>query len=560
MGVEGSNSLKLNRLINNDYDNSSDHGFVLTREQDNRDWTICSSHATENQQLVKMLTVACRQFGYTSLSTLDKVARKEISPYLMEVSPCLPTLWKCSGDENALSECASEEADNLSLVLYLECSYSETPQEGDVRFVGNHPYRGYVELFHNSVWGKLCPVENMTNLQTAVCKQLHLGPFVETYERVNQQMFGQIHDLVVSCKGKETNLAQCQKQEIPVVCSSVYTLYATCLTPIEKLSIRLHPISTNQTAAQVYLMNTWSFIGWDNHWSIFESAVVCGMLQQGPPEYFYSQQLFLKGPHFNFYPSCQGSEKTLLDCKLKIDYVGRGALTDAVVVKCAPLYSTKDNDVMLVENSDFARSNYVFISETLQWHAVCGCSDVWSSASAAVICRAMGFKGGYDSAVAAGGIMSRFGHPVQLTCPSQDVQTLSECNINQCNTSMCSLAATVHCSDSVLMKCGGPAFAIPYSLFYIVFGIPAIIAVLFVYRKLREARRITNQIVTANAAETADLWEITLDPMESSLPPPSYNAFIENPELYPVLAGVTDSIPDDDLPPYPGLPESTTKV
>lgn len=104
------------------------------------------------------------------------------------------------------------------------------------------------------------------------------------------------------------------------------------------------------------------------------------------------------------------------------------------------------------------------------------------------------------------------------------------------------------------------AFAIPYSLFYIVFGIPAIIAVLFVYRKLREARRITNQIVTANAAETADLWEITLDPMESSLPPPSYNAFIENPELYPVLAGVTDSIPDDDLPPYPGLPESTTKV
>lgn len=116
---------------------------------------------------------------------------------------------------------------------------------------------------------------------------------------------------------------------------------------------------------------------------------------------------------------------------------------------------TLDNDVMLVENSDFARSNYVFISETLQWHAVCGCSDVWSSASAAVICRAMGFKGGYDSAVAAGGILSRFGHPVQLTCPNQDVQTLSECNINQCNTSMCSLAATVHCSDSVLMKCGG---------------------------------------------------------------------------------------------------------
>lgn len=112
--------------------------------------------------------------------------------------------------------------------------YFPSPSTGDVRFVGNHPYRGYVELFHNSVWGKLCPVENLTNLQTAVCKQLHLGPFVETYERVNQQMFGQIHDLVVSCKGNETNLAQCQKQEIPVVCSSVYTLYATCLTPIEK--------------------------------------------------------------------------------------------------------------------------------------------------------------------------------------------------------------------------------------------------------------------------------------------------------------------------------------
>lgn len=108
-------------------------------------------------------------------------------------------------------------------------------------------------------------------------------------------------------------------------------------------------------------MNTWSFIGWDNHWSIFESAVVCGMLQQGPPEYFYSQQLFLKGPHFNFYPSCQGSERTLLDCKLKIDYVGRGALTDAVVVKCAPLYSTKGNNKFFKFFLSLFRDNDAFM-------------------------------------------------------------------------------------------------------------------------------------------------------------------------------------------------------
>lgn len=106
-----------------------EYGFVLKINQNHEERMICASPASSDQSLVKFLTVACRQLGYASLGTFEKVTMKDISPYLT-VKPCLKQSWVCSGNESNLLDCDNGALPKASQILYVECSHSAPPREG----------------------------------------------------------------------------------------------------------------------------------------------------------------------------------------------------------------------------------------------------------------------------------------------------------------------------------------------------------------------------------------------------------------------------------------------
>ncbi|XP_026729832.1 lysyl oxidase homolog 3 [Trichoplusia ni] len=196
-------------------------------------WGAVCDDSWDNQAA----TVVCKKYNKTGIATVgSKYGNATEKFWLDDVI--------CQGDESSLSRCAFKrwgasdcKKDEAAGVKCLNGTNSSNLmrrktrgkklhevldiRNASMRLVGGRDFReGRVEIYHNGIWGSICPESWSFYEATTVCQHLDLG-YAEEALITFKYGFSNIILSGVHCEGNEKSLFQCRHWEFGnVMCKS----------------------------------------------------------------------------------------------------------------------------------------------------------------------------------------------------------------------------------------------------------------------------------------------------------------------------------------------------
>jgi deleted-in-malignant-brain-tumors protein 1 len=413
--------------------------------------------------------VACRKLGYADYTwaTIYDDGR-----FMPSSNVSYFQNFTCQGVETSFSACTiNDNCIQVCPVPYaIQCYDPIGCPEGAVRLVGGYiAQEGRVEVCMNGIWSGICADGAWGKVDAlVVCNQLGLGigePMIYTDSSVYGEPYGPIVYSNVSCKGYETNVAQCVKATYPnIQCSRSQVAGLFCTDVCTDGDIKLVGGSTPNEGTVVVCKNkVWGLIA-QTGWDVNDAKVVCNQLgypTTGAMPVINSQY---GKPNLTLQSSgvtCAGSESSINDCPatwLSLD-MGKTIVShvDVVGVYCSPGtpppgcqlppdYSTPvctDGDVQFDGSS--TTDGLLQYCYKGQWSYFCSID----AATANVACKQMGFNlYSWASLITNGQFGSGMGYTLfdSLTCSGSE-STLKSCNIvdpGQCLTK-CSVSMAIRC-------------------------------------------------------------------------------------------------------------------
>lgn len=539
------------------------HGFLLITEYNNIKWTICAEDHYNKMHLVRMLSVACTQLGFKSLGTFELVSRAILPSRYKDVK-CLPSTWICSGNEENLVDCEWSRGVSVTWRLYVECSTSGIPEDGDVRLVGGNNLSGFIEVFYNSTWGRFCHYSDCHTVQKIVCRQLHLGPPVDKHFTYSHRHYGWVHDICFGCLGQESKLSECKEYDNLLPCPLQQLLYVSCLPPVKTLSIHLvyGELKNPLGKVQIQLSNESSNVIGGPNWGLKESMVMCHMLNHGlpvPPLQYESRLFTSSKQSLKIKPACKGHEGSLLECDTRISQ-GEITTDEVVFLQCAQSSNVKECEVILVDVSLDSEEKFVFLFYDDRWRPLCGDSYVWNRNRAQTVCKHQGFAMGVPHS-SSETFMGMYGMPVIPECPGFQGKP-SEYEISRGRRQPCSKMATVFCG-SMNTRFGEPSSDARGVWIFVSVALSSLLIVVMIAALVWFSKRtlIITNIRSPSTPSISEDSPATFALSSSSVkyssdPPPSYNEFTANPQNYPIPSVENGHALTEEPPAYPGCSKS----
>ncbi|XP_029464835.1 neurotrypsin-like isoform X2 [Rhinatrema bivittatum] len=356
--------------------------------------TICDEEWTDWDA-----SVICRQLGLSEIG----MAVKNISSSSQLALTHLHTVT-CRGDENMLLQCSYSKAVTRGCNHGNAAAVTCTPPEGleaPLRLVGGKElFEGRVEVFHDGRWGTVCDDRWDDSDAEVVCRQLGLSGKPKAWVWAHYgQGSGPILLDEVECLGRELSLDQCRKSNWgDHNCDHIEDAGVSC-DPFTDGTVRLTGGSSpSEGRVEVYYSGDWGTVC-DDGWTELSAQVVCRQLGFSGSASVASDGEFDAGEGFILLDevACSGLEDSLLDCPHSSWGQHDCSHAEDVGVRC----SNDSNDITDVPsgpavrlvNGESTKEGRVELFLNGEWGSVC--DDGWTDRDAAVVCRQLGYRGGW---------------------------------------------------------------------------------------------------------------------------------------------------------------------
>uniref|UniRef100_A0A4W3GFM6 Soluble scavenger receptor cysteine-rich domain-containing protein SSC5D n=1 Tax=Callorhinchus milii TaxID=7868 RepID=A0A4W3GFM6_CALMI len=288
---------------------------------------------------------------------------------------------RCEGAETALDLCPAKPYGNTT------CGHS---QDIGVTCTGPHPMRlvdgdtmcsGRVEVFHNSVWGRVCGDDWDIADARVVCRQMSCGNAMSTGGGFSLgRGKGQTWLDKVKCSGDEKFLDQCRSQPWG---------HSNCVLGTDAAVVCSGPVPVrlvngkNRCSGRVEIFHnsTWKSVCGDV-WDSNAASIVCRQLMCGTILSISTLAKFGEGTGPIWSPDvrCNGTEAALDQCPTNPyrKYINCNHSRDSSVICSGP-------QPVRLANGDTICSGRVEIFHSSTWGSVC--RDGWDTEDARVVCR-----------------------------------------------------------------------------------------------------------------------------------------------------------------------------
>ncbi|XP_070176422.1 scavenger receptor cysteine-rich domain-containing protein DMBT1-like isoform X2 [Littorina saxatilis] len=282
---------------------------------------------------------------------------------------------------------------------------AESQADGTLRLVGgDRPTNGRVEIFFNNTWGTIC--DDGWNIQaaTVVCKQLQHTS--HSYQAKTRAYYGsgtgQIWLDDVHCRGTEATLTQCQHRNPmgSTNCRHTEDAGVDC-NPSAAVAdtVRLVGGTSNMEGrVEIQHGGKWGTIC-DDHWDDKSAQVVCNQLKfTGTVGVPITSAYFSNGTGNTALPillddvTCRGTEPAISACDHKPWTTNNCKHKEDAGVICVRSSGAVTNLPIRLSGGRTKYEGRVEIQVYGKWGSVC--DDSFTSRSAQVVCKMLGYQGG----------------------------------------------------------------------------------------------------------------------------------------------------------------------
>eukprot|EP00118_Oscarella_pearsei_P010004 m.59252 g.59252 ORF g.59252 m.59252 type:complete len:1571 (+) comp34878_c0_seq2:55-4767(+) len=319
-----------------------------------------------------------------------------------------------------------------------------TSLQNTIRLVGLDRTQGLVEIYHDLLWGNICPDEWNLNDGKVTCTQLGFAGASSVTTLPYTGRNKTIWMMNVECSGKESRLEECRPLGWTSNCSSQGAAGVKCIERESAVSIshaRFHtqttsteatsesttkPFTENPTSArnssdsrppptddrvetfvrlvdgagpyegrvEVFYDGRWGTVC-DDDWYLFDANVVCRQLGYSGARRAFSRAYFGPGNGTIWMDDvhCNGWEKTLTSCHFNGWGANDCSHREDAGVECKISNSSSTlpppGQSVRLANGGGPNQGRVEVFHAGVWGTVC--DDDWNMNDAAVVCRQLGY-------------------------------------------------------------------------------------------------------------------------------------------------------------------------
>ncbi|XP_022100939.1 scavenger receptor cysteine-rich domain-containing group B protein-like [Acanthaster planci] len=435
-------------------ESSSYEGRLEVYHESTNQWgTVC-----DNSWDYPDAMVACRQLGFTAVTTSLYHLDGASAPILLDVVQCV-------GHEGRLAECSHAgwgiHSCTHSDDVAIQCGYDNTYVDPmPIRLVGGSVRSGRLEVYLDGAWGTVCDDNwDLADAQVA-CQQLGFTTVANYLLPAIEGATGPVHAYYIGCQGSETHLGQCVQRGGwgSRYCGHDEDVSVACESPHMETSLRLADGSRpNEGRLEIYHNGEWGTVC-DDYWDHHAAAVACRQLSLGSPSPLTGVYIPQgAGSILLDDVMCQGWEARLVDCgHLAMGSHNCGHHEDVYLACSVEDFSNIATmpapDSYTLHLAD-GLSHYEGRLE-LDINGVAGgiCDTDWTLRDAVVACRHLGF-GTAIREVPDGTFGVNYGGYYwrnNVTCSGEEA-TLQDCSVGNLGLGFCA-----HGGHDVGVSCTGP--------------------------------------------------------------------------------------------------------